>query len=78
VTYIPGFVHDVFVSYAHGPEPFAGFSGMRPDLLSEWTHSFVDNLRSQLDVSLGTKDQKRRVEIWGDPALEGNYRSPKA
>jgi TIR domain len=73
MSYVPGFVHDVFVSYAHGPEPFAGVSGMRSDLLSEWTHSFVDNLRSQLDVSLGTKDQKRRVEIWVDPALEGNY-----
>ena len=73
MPYVPGFVHDVFVSYAHGPEPFAGFGRMRPDLLSEWTHSFVDNLRSQLDVSLGTKDQKRRVEIWEDPALEGNY-----
>jgi TIR domain len=73
VPYVPGFTYDVFVSYAHGPEPFAGFRGMRPDLLSKWTHSLVDNLKSQLDVSLGTKDQKRRVAIWGDPALDGNH-----
>jgi hypothetical protein len=73
VPYVPGFTYDVFVSYAHGPEPFAGFRGMRTDLLSKWTHSLVDNLKSQLDVSLGTKDQKRRVAIWGDPAIDGNH-----
>jgi hypothetical protein len=68
VPYVPGFAHDVFVSYAHGPPQ----SGRRVDLMSDWTHSFVDDLQSQLDVLLGTKDQKRRVSIFIDRALDGN------
>ena len=72
MPYLRGFTRDVFVSYAHGPEPFAGFSGMRTDFISKWTRSFVDDLSSQLDIFLGTKDQKRRVSIWMDPALDGN------
>jgi hypothetical protein len=68
VTYVPGFAHDIFVSYAHGPPQ----SGRRVDLMSDWTHSFVDDLQSQLDVLLGTKDQKRRVSIFIDRALDGN------
>jgi TIR domain len=72
VPYVPGFAHDVFVSYAHGPKPLAGFRGMRSDFISKWTQSLVDDLSSQLDVFLGTKDQKRRVSIWMDPALDGN------
>jgi hypothetical protein len=67
VPYVPGFAHDVFVSYAHGPKPLAGFRGMRSDFISKWTQSLVDDLSSQLDVFLGTKDQKRRVSIWMDP-----------
>jgi hypothetical protein len=68
VTYVPGFAHDIFVSYAHGlPQ-----SGGRADLMSDWTHSFVDDLQSQLDVLLGTKDRKRRVSIFIDRALDGN------
>ena len=74
MTYVPGFEHDVFVSYAHGLPPLAGFrGGLRRELISKWTHSLVDDLSSQLDVLLGTKDQKRRVLIWMDPALEGNH-----
>jgi hypothetical protein len=73
VPYVPGFAHDVFVSYTHGPKPLAGFRGMRSDFISKWTQSLVDDLSSQLDVFLGTKDQKRRVSIWMDPALDGNY-----
>jgi hypothetical protein len=72
VPHVPGFAHDVFVSYAHGPEPFAGFRGMRTDFISKWTHSLVDDLSSQLDICLGTKDLTRRVSIWMDPALDGN------
>jgi hypothetical protein len=72
MSYVPGFTHDVFVSYSHGPEPFEGFGGMRTDFISKWTKSFVDDLSSQLDIFLGTKDQKRRVSIWMDPALDGN------
>ena len=73
MPYVPGFAHDVFVSYAHGPKPLAGFRGMRSDFISKWTQSLVDDLSSQLDVFLGTKDQKRRVSIWMDPALDGNH-----
>jgi hypothetical protein len=73
MPYLPNHTYDVFVSYAHGPEPFTGFHGMRTDFLSKWTHSFIDDLSSQLDVILGTKDQNRRVSIWMDPALSGNH-----
>lgn len=72
MPYVPGFAHDVFVSYAHGLKPLAGFRGMRSDFLSNWAHSLVDDLTSHLDVILGTKDDKRRVSIWMDPVLEGN------
>lgn len=72
MPYVPGFAHDVFVSYAHGLKPLAGFRGRRSDFISNWTHSFVDDLTSQLDVVLGTKDDKRRVSMWMDPALEGH------
>jgi hypothetical protein len=72
VSYLPDHTYDIFVSYAHGPQPVAGFHRMRTDFLSKWTHSFVDHLSSQLDITLGTKDHSRRVSIWMDPALDGN------
>lgn len=68
MAYLSNFTHDVFVSYAHGPKPF----GRRTDLLSTWTKSFIDDLSSQLDLLLGAKDQKRRVSVWMDEALDGN------
>jgi hypothetical protein len=73
VAYLPNYTHDIFVSYAHDPEPFVAYrGGMRTDFLSKWTHSFIDNLSGYVDILLGTKDQKRRVSAWMDPDLDGN------
>lgn len=72
VPYLPKFAHDVFVSYGHGPMPFDGYDGARTDFLSRWTRGLIDDLTSELDIILGTKDNDRRVAIWMDPALSGN------
>ena len=42
MPFVPGFAHDVFVSYAHGPKPLAGFRGMRSDVAfrSGWIRRF--------------------------------------
>jgi hypothetical protein len=72
MTFLQGCDHDVFVSYAHGPVPLGQYSTVQQDPLSKWTHKFVDDLRGNIDFLLGFKDPQRRVEIWMDPALEGN------
>src|SRR5262249_35653913 len=72
MAYLRNFTHDVFVSYAHGPRRLDGYKGKRDDFLSDWTKAFVDDLASQLDILLGTKDDARRAAIWMDPALAGN------
>jgi hypothetical protein len=71
VAYLPNYTHDIFVSYAHGPEPFAAYrGGTRTDFLSKWTHSFIDNLTGYVETLLGRKDQ--RLSVWMDPNLDGN------
>ena len=59
MAYLRTFTHDVFVSYAHGPRRLDGYNGKRDDFLSDWTKAFVDDLASQLDILLGTKDDAR-------------------
>ena len=49
---LQGYSHDVFVSYAHGPEARGHYSGERHNLLPEWTHRFVDDLIAQIDFNL--------------------------
>src|SRR3954449_11412955 len=72
MSYLSNYTYDVFVSYAHGPMPFKTATGQRKDPLSMWTHSLVNDLQSQLDIYLGSKDADRRVNIWLDPKIEGN------
>ena len=48
--YVPGFDHDLFISYAH-----------LDNINSEWVNDFEAELTARLAVVLGT-----RVEIWRD------------
>ena len=74
------FAHDIFVSYAHGQDLSVSYSDPRRNPLYDWSHIFVDNLRSQLDLILSNSVQtpEERPDVWMDPrlnstgSLEGN------
>ena len=52
MKFLQNYTHDVFVSYAHGPEAQSRLTGERENLLTGWTRRFVDDLTAQIDVSL--------------------------
>jgi len=59
MTYVPGYDHDVFVSYAHldnQGEP-------------AWVTNLVRHLETEVKQRLGTKD----LRIWIDHNLDGNH-----
>ena len=76
MKFLRSYAYDVFVSYAHGPEAQGRFSEQRHNLLSEWTHRFVDDLVAQIDFNLSQiefeGDEKPRTKFFMDPALEGS------
>lgn len=63
MAYIPGFTHDIFVSYAHvDNQPLFGAE-------KGWVTTLVDNLRILLAEKLGRSDA---YSLWMDPKLSGN------
>lgn len=61
MTYVSGYQHDVFVSYAHiDNEPVGTERG--------WVTTFVDYLRNVLNKGLGC----READVWMDHRLTGN------
>ncbi len=51
MSFVSGsFARDIFVSYAHGKDLSDPYSDPRRNPLYEWSHVFVDKLRSQLDM----------------------------
>jgi hypothetical protein len=74
------FTHDIFVSYAHGKDLTQAYSDSRRNPLYEWSHIFVDKLRSQLDMILtsSARTEEEAPDVWMDPklsmtgSLEGN------
>src|SRR5262245_23147349 len=75
MTFLRNYSYDVFVSYAHGPESHGRYSGGRHNLLSEWTHRFVDDLIAQIEFNLSQAadgEEKPHVEFFMDPDLEGS------
>lgn len=60
---VPGYQHDVFVSYAHNDNhPFEGFD-------QGWVSTFFHNLKKRLAMKLGQKD----LSVWMDHSeLSGN------
>jgi hypothetical protein len=61
------FAHDIFVSYAHGQDLSVSYSDPHHNLLYSWSCKFVDNLRSQLYLTLSDSDQT--PDVWMDPRL---------
>jgi hypothetical protein len=61
------FAHDIFVSYAHGQDLSVPYSDPHHNLLYSWSCKFVDNLRSQLYLTLSDSDQT--PDVWMDPRL---------
>jgi hypothetical protein len=76
MKFLRDYTYDVFVSYAHGPEAQGRFSDQRHNLLSEWTHRFVDDLVAQIDFNLSQVEfegeEKPRTKFFMDPDLEGS------
>ena len=58
MTYVPGYDHDVFVSYAHLDDQGE----------SAWVSTLVRHLDTEVRQRLGTKD----LRIWIDHELDGN------
>jgi hypothetical protein len=67
--YLRDYQHDIFVSYAHGPQLHKAFTKERGDFLQQWTHVFVDHLRAQLVFGLGEKADEDQLDVWMDPDL---------
>jgi hypothetical protein len=61
MSIIPGYKHDVFVSYAHIDNEQATAS-------TGWVGVLVDRLQRELQQRLGSRD----VKIWRDQQLDGN------
>src|SRR5262249_42019946 len=60
-AFVPGFAHDVFVSYVHvDNRKFGGDVG--------WVETFVENLREALPPKL----QRGQPDIWRDPRLSSS------
>jgi TIR domain len=59
MAYVPGYDHDVFVSYAHLDDQGA----------SAWVTNLVRHLDTEVRQRLGTKD----LRIWIDHDLDGNH-----
>jgi TIR domain len=70
--YLKSYQHDIFISYARGPQPHKAFTKERGDFLQQWTHIFVDHLRAQLVFDLGEKAEEDHLDVWMDPDLEIN------
>ena len=72
MNFLRDYSHDVFVSYAHGPKAQGRYSSERHNLLSGWTHRFIDDLVAQVDFNLSQVegDTKTRVNFFMDPDLE--------
>jgi TIR domain len=68
MSIVPGFQHDVFVSYAHVDNLPCSSD---PD--SGWVHTLVDNLKVPLSQRLG---HSSRGNIWLDRKLRGNEPFP--
>jgi TIR domain-containing protein len=76
MKFLRDYTHDIFVSYAHGPEAQGRYSGERHNLLSEWTHRFVDDLSAQIDFNLSQVAfpgrEKPRAAFFMDPDLKNS------
>jgi hypothetical protein len=59
--YLPGFQHDIFISYAHVDDASA-------DAAAGWVTQFREHLDVQLSKRVG---RMGAVKIWQDPTLEG-------
>jgi hypothetical protein len=70
--YLKGYQHDIFISYACGPQLHKTFTKERGDFLKQWTHVFVDHLSAQLAFDLGEKSAEDQLDVWMDPDLEIN------
>ena len=60
-AFVPGFAHDVFVSYVH-------VDNRKFDRDVGWVETFVENLREALRQKL----QRGQPDIWQDPRLSSN------
>jgi hypothetical protein len=64
MAYVPGYEHDVFVSYAHiDNEPLMGAA-------EGWVTTLMQNLETVVRQKLG--DRERRLDVWMDHELAGN------
>jgi hypothetical protein len=63
MVYVPGYQHDIFVSYAHVDDvPFSGAD-------KGWVTTFISNLKNELGRQLGRTDA---YSLWMDYELRGN------
>jgi hypothetical protein len=66
-TFVPGFTHDVFVSYVH-------VDNRKFDRDVGWVETLVENLREALPQGL----KRGQPDIWRDPRLSGSEPFPEA
>ena len=67
ITFVPGFEHDVFVSYVHVDNRKYGQN-------VGWVEKLVENLREALPQKLG----RAQSDIWRDPRLSSSEPLPDA
>jgi hypothetical protein len=72
MKFLQNYTHDIFVSYAHGPEAQNRYHGERDNLLTGWTRRFVDDLTAQIDVSLSQVEFGGQAAFFMDGDLNGS------
>jgi hypothetical protein len=71
MAFLRDYPFDIFVSYAHGPQGQSSYSDQQLNLLSGWTHRFVDDLKAQIAHNLGRyRNEESGVKVFLDPDLE--------
>jgi len=63
MAYVPGYEHDIFVSYAHVDNQPA------PNVQTGWVSTLVDGLRAYLGQKLGRAEA---FDLWRDPRLSAH------
>jgi TIR domain len=71
MAFIPGYEHDLFISYAHvDDQPFIADGGLEE--ASGWVSTFVRHLKNELAQKIGRNDS---VSVWFDSYnLRGNHK----
>jgi hypothetical protein len=69
MSYLKNFRHDIFFSYAHGPESDVSVSAEEGRYLQRWTQHLAKDVVQHINFYLQQKDPKALIKGWIDRSL---------